>query len=151
MTSSWKFWSCRYDIILQMQVFEMIVDKHLAEPNKFHQRPRSMEGRVSFIALGISCAYLKKCLQWYFITIQHNDDVIKWKHFPRYRPLVRGIYRSPVNSPHKGQWCGALMFSLMRAWINGWVNNREAGDLRDHRAHYDVTVMCVYILVTKGI
>ena len=58
-----------------------------------------------------------------------HDDVIKWKHFPRYWP-VRGIHRSPVNSPHKGQWRGALMFSLICAWINGWVNNREAGDLR---------------------
>ena len=38
-----------------------------------------------------------------------HDDVIKWKHFPRYWPFVRGIHRSPVNSPHKGQWCGALM------------------------------------------
>ena len=46
-----------------------------------------------------------------------------------------------VNSPHEGQWRGALMFSLIYAWINGWVNNREAGDLRRHRAHYDVTVM----------
>ena len=32
-----------------------------------------------------------------------HDDVIKWKHFPRYWPFVRGIHRSPVNSPHKGQ------------------------------------------------
>ena len=40
------------------------------------------------------------------------DDVIKWKHFPRYWPFVRGIHRSPVNSPHKGQWRGALMFFL---------------------------------------
>ena len=46
-----------------------------------------------------------------------------------------------VNSPHKGQWRGALMFSLICAWINAWVNSREAGDLRCHRAHYDVTVM----------
>ena len=42
-----------------------------------------------------------------------HDDVIKWKHFPRYWPFVRGIHRSPVNSPHKGQWRGALMFSLI--------------------------------------
>ena len=68
-----------------------------------------------------------------------HDDVIKWKYFPRYWPCVPEINRSPVNSPHKGQWRGALMFSLFRASINGWVNNREAGDLR--RAHYDVTVM----------
>ena len=74
--------------------------------------------------------------QWMF-----HDDVIKWKHFPRYWPFVRGIPRSPVNSAHKGQWRGALMFSLICVWINGWANNGEAGDLRFHRCHYDVTVM----------
>ena len=47
----------------------------------------------------------------------------------------------PVNSPHKGQWRGALMFSLICVWIDGWVNNREAGDLSRHRGHYDVNVM----------
>ena len=47
------------------------------------------------------------------------------------------------NSPHKGQWRGALMFSLICAWITACANNREAGDLRRHRAHYDVTVMNV--------
>ena len=34
------------------------------------------------------------------------------------------------------------MFSLICAWINGWVNNDEAGDLR-RRADYDVTKMIV--------
>ena len=72
-----------------------------------------------------------------------HDDVIKWKHFPRYWPFVRGIHRSPVNSPRKGQWRGALMFSLICAWINGWVNNGETGDLRRHRANCDVTVMII--------
>ena len=57
-------------------------------------------------------------------------------------PSVRGIHRSPVNSPHKCQWHRALMFSLICAWLNGWVNHREVGDLRRHRPHYDVTVMC---------
>ena len=71
-----------------------------------------------------------------------HDDVIKWKYFPHYWPFVRGIHRSPVNSPHKGQWRGALMFTLICARINGWINNREAGDLRRNRTHYDVTVMC---------
>ena len=70
-----------------------------------------------------------------------HDDVIKLKHFPRCCPFVRGIHRSPVNSPHKGQWRGAVMFSLICVWINSWVNNRQAGDLRCYRAHYDVTVM----------
>ena len=72
---------------------------------------------------------------------ESHDDVIKWKHFPRYWPFLRGIHRSPVNSPHKGQWRGALMFSLICARINDWVNNRETGDLRRHLGHYDVNVM----------
>ena len=65
--------------------------------------------------------------------VTEHDDVIKWKHFPRYWSFVRGIRRWPVNSPHKGQWRGALMFSLICAWINRWINNREASDLRRHR------------------
>ena len=67
-----------------------------------------------------------------------QDDVIKWKHFQRYWPFVRGIQRSSVNFPHKGQWRGALVFSTICACINGWVNNGEAGDFRRHRAHYDL-------------
>ena len=73
-----------------------------------------------------------------------HDNVIKWKYFTRYWPFVQGIHRSPVNSPYKAQWLGALMFSLICAWTNGWINNRGAGELRRHRAHYDVTVM-VYV------
>ena len=61
--------------------------------------------------------------------------------FSRCWPFVRGIHRSPVNSPHKGQWRGALMFSLISTGTNGWVNGREPGDLRRHRAHYDVIAM----------
>ena len=77
-------------------------------------------------------------LNWFHYS---DDDVIKWKHFPRNWPFVRGIHRSPVNSPHKGQWCGALMFSLICAWINGWMNTREAGNPRRHRTNFDVAVM----------
>ena len=55
--------------------------------------------------------------------------ILAWWRYWRYWPFVWGIQRSPVNSPHKGQWRVALMFSLIYAWINDWVNNREAGDL----------------------
>ena len=83
-----------------------------------------------------------QCLHpWPYYISRVHDDVIKWKHYPRYWPFMRGIHRSLVNSPHKGQWRAALMFSLICVWINGWVNNREAGDLRRYRAHYDVIVM----------
>ena len=71
------------------------------------------------------------------------------KRFPRYWPFVRGIHRPPVNSPHKGQWRGALMFSMICGRINGWVNNGEAGDLRRSLAHYDVIVM-TYVLIWLG-
>ena len=66
-----------------------------------------------------------------------HDDFIKWKHFPRYWPFVLGHRWIP---PTKGGR-GALMFSLISAWINGRVNNRKACDLRRHRAHHDVIVM----------
>ena len=78
-------------------------------------------------------------------TSREHDDVIKWRHFLRYWPFVRGIHRSLVNSPHKGQWRGTLMFSLICAWINRWVNNREAGDFRRYRAHYHVICVCVAV------
>ena len=58
------------------------------------------------------------------------------------------------NSPVSGEFPAqrpvgrrALMFSLICAWINGWVNNCEAGDLRRHSTHYDVPVIferCLY-------
>ena len=67
-------------------------------------------------------------------TLWHYD-VIQWKHFLRYWP---------VNSPHKGQWRWPLMFSLICAWLNCYGNNREAGDLRRHRTHYDVTLMVLH-------
>ena len=69
-----------------------------------------------------------------------------WRHqmetFSALLAICAGIHRSPVNSPHKCQWSGALTFSLICAWIKGWVNNGEVGDLRHHHVHYDVTVMC---------
>ena len=60
-----------------------------------------------------------------------HDAVIKWIHHPRYWPFCGEF----TGHRRKGQWVGAVMFSLICAWINGWVNNREAGDLRRRRAH----------------
>ena len=58
-------------------------------------------------------------------------------NFFRVTGLLRGVHRSVLNSPRKGQWGGALMFSFISAWTNGWVNSRDAEDLRRRRAHYD--------------
>ena len=76
-----------------------------------------------------------------------TDDVIKWRQFPRYWSFVRGIHRSSANSPHNDQWRVPLIFSLICAWRNGWVNHRDAGDLRCHRAHYNATVMSNDMLI----
>ena len=94
--------------------------------------------------------YYRRYLVWNSKTgsVTKHDDVIKWKHFPRNWPFVREIHRSPVNFPHKGQWRGALMFSLIYAWINDWVNNREAGDLRRQHGHYDVIGMRVFLVIS---
>ena len=62
-------------------------------------------------------------------------------------PMTMGNSPATVNSPHTDQWRGALMFSLICAWTNGWVNNQDADDLRRHRAHYDVTVMWCRIVI----
>ena len=95
-----------------------------------------IHGICSIIAAGI--------LEKYFM----RDDVIKWKHVPCNWPFVRGNPRSPVDSLHTGQWTGALMFSFLWARTNGWANNRDAGDLRRHRAHYHITAI-VYILLNQ--
>ena len=68
-----------------------------------------------------------------------------WRHqmeiFSALLTLCEGIHWSPVDSPHKGQWLGALMFSLICTWTNSWAINPDAGDLRRQHNHYDVTVM----------
>ena len=80
------------------------------------------------------------------------DDVIKWKHFPRHWLLCReftgdcGEFTSHRWIPFT-QWRRALMFSLICAWTNSWINDQDAGNLRRHRAHNDVTVMWCRIVI----
>ena len=66
-----------------------------------------------------------------FIGVRHMPW---WLHqmefFQRYWPLLRGIHRSPVDSPQKGQWRGALMLSLICAWINDWANNGDVAEFK---------------------
>ena len=103
--------------------------------------------RHYFVTTSLICWAQAQNQPWcYYVRCDHNN-VIKWKHFPRYYPFVWGIHGSPVNSPHKGQWRGALMVSLVCTWTNAWVNNRDAGDLRRHR----VIVMFRTILKFSGI
>ena len=83
-------------------------------------------------------AHLILCLWNYFLN---HDDVIEWKLFRVTGPLC-GEFTGHRWIPHtKASDAELWYFLLISAWINGWVNNRGAGDLRRHRAHYDVIVM----------
>ena len=93
--------------------------------------------KIRCIFHGIYCIFFS----FWAVNMTYYDNIIKWKHFLHYWACVQGIHQSPVNSAHKGQWHGALMFSLICAWTNGWANNHDTSNLRCHHAHYNVTVM----------
>ena len=86
---------------------------------------------------------------------RHNmkswSEAIKswWRHqmetFSALLALCEGNHRSPVDSPHKGPWLRSLMFPFTCGWTNGFENNRDAGDLKRHRTHFDVTVTCTNV------
>ena len=97
---------------------------------------------IAMSKISIVCKYRRQSTQYInspsVMGTRAHYDVIKWKHFARYWPFVRGIHRSR-EFLHKGQWRGTLMLSLISSWINGWVNNREAGYLRRHRIAPNMT------------
>ena len=100
---------------------------------------------VSMNEIILLCIHSIKGHKWHIRLFL--DDVTKWKHFPRHLPFARGIHRSPVNSPQKDQWRGALMFSLTCDWTNSWANSGDADDLRRYRANYEVIVMYIQISI----
>ena len=125
-------------------VANMDTYKHM-HPSLIVAQRRHLEHRsVSILSLSSVPPVIGHFLdQW----IHFHDDVIKWKIFRVTGPLS-GEFTGHRWIPRKGP----LMFSLICAWIDGWVNNHEAGNLRRHRAYYDVIVMCAfsrYILQTK--
>ena len=86
-----------------------------------------------------------------FIMTSSNGNMFRVTGFcAGNSPVTEGIHWSLVNSPHTDQWRRALMFSLICAWTSGWVNNQDAGDLRHHHTHYDVTVMWCRIWSRSG-
>ena len=79
-------------------------------------------------------------IRWYNMMTSSNGNIF---HVTGH---LCGEFTGPGDFPHKGQWRGALMFSLIYAWINDWVNNRKAGDLRCHLGHCYVDVMNYFYL-----
>ena len=155
----------RIDVLLwplNVLTYQYAVENNLIQPTENYVMWKLTHGQslINYVSKNIPRQSRNALLHGRdFSTVFHptnkipHDDVIKWKHFLRYWPFVRGIHRSPVNSQHKGQWRRALMFSLICARINSWVNNREARDLRRHRAHYDVIVtgskLKGYLVITR--
>ena len=76
-----------------------------------------------------------------------------WRHqmetFSTLLAICAGNLLVKVNSPHKGQGRRALMFFFICIWINGWVNNREAGDFRHYGAHYDITLIMLWEVLRR--
>ena len=102
-----------------------------------------------YLAVSINKLWNKQSTHHWFQTPgrSYHCNVFRswWRHQMEFSALLAicaGNSPATGEFPHKGQWRGALMFSLICTW-NGWVNNRAAGDLRRHRAHYDVTVMWI--------
>ena len=89
------------------------------------------------------CHDTETILQICVVVYTEHHSMSWWRHQMENfsASLVFGMVIHRSRSPHKRQSCGAKMFSFICAWTNGWVSNRDASDLRRHRAHYDVTVM----------
>ena len=102
--ASFLIWKSQADVALLdfVQAFNKVL-RHRILPKLRHYNIDS-----NVIDLSTSFLSNKLVMDGYDIF-----DVIKWKHFSRYWPFVRGIHRSPVNSLHKGQWREALVFYLI--------------------------------------
>ena len=101
-----------------------------------------------FLSSIVWCFHSRKCYVWYRLQDDsHYVNMITSANGNIFRvnwPFVPGIHWSPVNSPHKGQWRGALMFSLICAWANGRVSNPDAGDLGHHDDHV-TSLWCIHL------
>ena len=143
----WNFNRNSY-IFIQWNTFENFVCKMAAilsrlqcDKRHHHYHRFKLEAAntliSSFVLHGAENVYTVGCWQrpWTEATSvccgirsRMHDDVTKWKHFPRYWPIVRGIHRWPVDSPQKAQYRRDLMFSFICTFTNSWANNRDVGD-----------------------
>ena len=100
---------------------------YLWDPTKTAMKWSNKDYMICLNYCTVSIYSLLLTFPWHSINI-----IVWWRHqIETFSALLALCARnSPVTGefPHKGQWRVALMFSLICAWINGWVNNREAGD-----------------------
>ena len=121
--------SCSVNIPMMPQLIKPAITYHSCYTSMWKVICNSLD--ISYIHCLVHCQSCKK--------LQTNDDVMKWKHFPRYWPFVRVTGGFPSQRPVTWRFD----VSLICAWTNSWENNRDASDLRCHHTHYDIAVMLI--------
>ena len=86
--------------------------------------------------------YLPNLVRWTMPCITRHDDVMTWEGFPHYWPFSWWRHQMETISASLAICAGNSWFALICARINGWANNREAGDLRRRCTNYDAIVKC---------
>ena len=136
--------------------------------SKFAPMTLELPKTYGYFLYFVSMKYIKRtglqiCIHYIYEFVYENETYLKQIFHPKYingvskgcTKIVSAWWRHQMETfsallaicagtspvPHKGLWHGALMSSLICVWINGWVNSREAGDLRRYRGHYDIKVM----------
>ena len=119
------------NVIAQHEAVSLVIRQN--DDKLFQQLPNSWN---EMKGLGSGYSIHWSCVKHVYMMMSSNGNIFRVTG-----PLCREFTGHRWIPRTKGQWRGALMFSLISAWINSWVNNREAGDLRCNRAHYDVSVL----------
>ena len=131
-------------LIINIQTLHCQSEQSLGLPQQyslFHMEEYRILNHIHRYSCNRTVSFANTVQEHYNSLHLYHDDVIKWKHFPRYWPFVRGIDRSPVNSPHKSQWRGALMFALICAVKKRLSKHSWGWWFETHRAHYDVIII----------
>ena len=123
----------------RQELFDLMVSLDLSELT-YYWAWRSEELVRSQCPMTTCCEHAKGLT---FESSQHEPDMMTSSNGNIFRitgPLC-GEFTGPGEFPTQRPVTRSFHFSLICVWINGWVNNREAGDLRRHRGHYDVSVI----------
>ena len=137
-------WNHRADTLKRKCHFDKMLVTGCTEVVKMPTSAATRQEKFSKIPRFCSKAPYRRSVDFYAFPWNPLEILLVtwWRHqmetFSAFLALCEG--NPPVDSPHKGKWRGALMFFIC-VWTNGGANNRNAGDLRRHHAHYDVTVM----------
>ena len=131
--------------------------------------------RTSYDIGSFMCDYAKTADHMFskFCQCMGNGKFLTWwRHhveiFPRYWPFVRGIHRSLVNSPHRGQWRGSLMFSFicgLNKQSSGWwfetlsrslwrhcneLHHRSMAKIKEPKYRYDIFERLFFSFLTSN-